>query len=230
MSVSAINDNTAVQKASLTSSANDIMGKEDFLNLLVAQLQAQDPLNPMDSTDFTAQLAQFSSLEQLQNVNSNLEKLATYSASQNNALAAGFIDRTVLAAGDSFAIAEGIPQKMHFELEGDAASVYISVYDQTGELVTGFDAGAMSTGYQQYQWSGLDSSGKPVGDGRYTFEIMALGAGDESIGSASYIHGRVNGVTYYNNNAYLMMDGDIAVPLENVLEIASADDTEQPEP
>lgn len=75
--------------------STEIMGKDDFLKLFVCQLKNQNPLKPMDSTEFTSQLAQFSSLEQLHNINDNLKDIVAYQSSLNNGLSAGFIGRQV---------------------------------------------------------------------------------------------------------------------------------------
>ena len=83
------------------------LGKDDFLKLFVAQLQNQDPLSPMESTEFTSQLAQFSSLEQLTNVNQNLDYLLMYQSSMNNAEAINFIGSTVKASGSSIGVKDG---------------------------------------------------------------------------------------------------------------------------
>jgi len=97
-----------------TSSSKAVLDNEDFLNLLVAQLQAQDPLNPMDSTDFTAQLAQFSSLEQLQNMNESMEYLLLYQSSMNNAQAVSFIGKEIRAIGNQTQVNEGVVDPIHF--------------------------------------------------------------------------------------------------------------------
>ena len=81
--------------------APDALGRDDFLNMLVTQLQYQDPLNPMDSTDFTAQLAQFSSLEQLTNMSDQLKNLAAAQTALNNSQAVSYIGRTVLSEASS---------------------------------------------------------------------------------------------------------------------------------
>ncbi len=83
MAINAINTDT-IPSSETTRPTTDVLGKDDFLQLLVAQLQHQDPLKPMDSTEFTAQLAQFSSLEQLYNVNDNLGELGTNQLTMNN--------------------------------------------------------------------------------------------------------------------------------------------------
>ena len=97
------------------------LGKDDFLKLFVAQLQNQDPLSPMESTEFTSQLAQFSSLEQLTNMNQNLDYLLMYQASMNNAEAINFIGSTVKASGNSISVKDGESDQIQFDLAADAA-------------------------------------------------------------------------------------------------------------
>jgi len=85
---------------SLQTLESNTMGKDDFLKMMIAQLQHQDPLNPLDGTDFTAQLAQFSSLEQLSNMNTQLETLGLYQSSLNNAQSISLIGKEVTARGN----------------------------------------------------------------------------------------------------------------------------------
>jgi len=84
------------------------MGKEDFLRLFTTQLKAQDPLNPMDSTQFTAQLAQFSSLEQLTNINTSLANMVSSQYSLQNVMATGMIGKEVQLANDEVHAVTGI--------------------------------------------------------------------------------------------------------------------------
>ena len=93
MDVNALSATAGTAAASTAAAASKTMGKEAFLKLLITQLQYQDPMNPADSTEFTAQLAQFSSLEQLSNVNENLNTLKLYQASMNNSQAVSFIGK-----------------------------------------------------------------------------------------------------------------------------------------
>jgi len=94
--------NTSSYSADGSTKAGDELDKNDFLNLLVTQLQYQDPLNPMDSADFTAQLAQFSSLEQLTNMSSQLKELTLTQNALNNSQAVSYIGRTVLSNGNAY--------------------------------------------------------------------------------------------------------------------------------
>ncbi|MGD8888475.1 MAG: flagellar hook capping FlgD N-terminal domain-containing protein, partial [Desulfobacterales bacterium] len=85
----------------LSTIESETLDKDDFLNLLITQLQNQDPLKPTDSVEFTAQLAQFSSLEQLSNVNENLKLLQNFQASINNSQAVALIGKEITAKGNS---------------------------------------------------------------------------------------------------------------------------------
>jgi flagellar basal-body rod modification protein FlgD len=185
-------------------SEKSTMGKDDFLNLLVTQLQNQDPLNPADSTEFTAQLATFSSLEELQNIGSTLETLSTSQMIQIYAKAVDFIGKEVQAVGDEVYLEAGGSVDLEFDLSRDAAEVYVNIYDQDGEFVQNIDAGSMDTGVQSVQWDGMDQYGNPAGQGSYTFEVAAVDADGNSVPTTTYAQGIVQGVYYKNGMAYLV--------------------------
>jgi flagellar basal-body rod modification protein FlgD len=159
----------------LYDSRSTAMGKDDFLTLLLTQLQNQDPLNPTDSTEYTAQLAQFSSLEQLSNINDNLEYLHLFQASINNAQAVTFIGKEVMALGNEIQVNETIEQ------------------------------GAMDAGRQTVIWDGTDQNGNPVADGNYTFEVMAVDDKSQDIAAITYTSGTVSGVTFLEGITYFLV-------------------------
>jgi flagellar basal-body rod modification protein FlgD len=194
------------------------MGKDDFLTLLVAQLQHQDPLNPAESTEFTAQLAQFSSLEQLQNIEATLNGFEVYQSTLNNIQASGFIGKTVTATGNGFGVHGGHPDPVRFDLMNDADSVYIQIYDTFGGFVADIQAGARQAGEQQMVWDGRDSNGTIVADGPYTFTIMAMNADGTVVGSSSYTTGTVTGVDYKTGATNLLIN-DREVPISSVIRI-----------
>jgi len=194
------------------------MGKEDFLTLLVAQLQHQDPLNPAESTEFTAQLAQFSSLEQLQNIETTLNGFELYQSTLNNIQSSGFIGKTVTATGSMFGVNEGNPDPIRFDLVNDADSVYIQIYDSTGGFVTDVQAGARQAGEQQLAWDGRDSNGTTVSDGAYTFNVMAMNADGNIVSSNSYTTGVITGVDYKTGATNLLIN-DREVPISTVIRI-----------
>ncbi len=140
---------TVESVATQPTTAKDELGKEEFLKLFLSQLKAQDPLKPMDSTDFTAQLAQFSSLEQLFNTNETLENLFELQGTQVELQASSLIGKNVLADGSAVSIKEvGGGTDLNYLMEGDAVSVDVSIYDASGDLVKTISSAAQGAGRQ----------------------------------------------------------------------------------
>ncbi len=196
------------------------MGKDAFLELLVTQLQYQDPLNPMDSTAFTAQLAQFSSLEQLNNVNKNLEYSRLYQASINNSQAVSFIGKDIRALGDSIGVNNGISSSLFFQLAAKADDAVINIYDVDDDLVKIIETGALDPGEQTMEWDGTDNQGNAVTDGEYRFEIMAYDGSGERVDAATYTAGRVKGVRFKDNKAELLV-GNRPIALGDIIEVTN---------
>jgi len=188
------------------------LDRDDFLNLLIAQLQHQDPLNPTDSTEFTAQLAQFSSLEQLGNINSNLKALELYQASINNSQAVAFIGKQIVARGDTVLLENGRAAECRADLPTDASGVLVSIYTNTGEFVKSFEIGPLPAGEQTFAWDGTGQNGKPVPDGVYRFEVLATDAEGGRIDATALTYGTVTGVSFRENTAFLSTaSGQVAV-------------------
>lgn len=198
------------------------LGRDDFLNLLVTQLQYQDPLNPMDSTDFTAQLAQFSSLEQLTNMNDQLTALTDTQIALRNSQAVAYIGDTVLCDGNTTAITDSVPRPLHVDLDAPAADVFVSLYDATGALRATYNAGAMGAGRGSIDWPGTDRDNNSLPDGNYRFEVAAVGSSGESVDIRPLTSGRVSGVAFEDGQATLMVNGQ-AVRLEDVREVRQAE-------
>jgi len=207
--------------AMLATTQTGAMGKDDFLNLLITQLQNQDPLNPTDSTEFTAQLAQFSSLEQLGNVNENLMELKNFQASINNSQAVSLIGKTVTANGNSILLSDDGPVKCDFKLDGDAVLAVANIYDSTGKFVADFEGSNLSAGQHSLLWDGRDNNGNRLAGGNYTFEILAADADGRDIATTTFFSGTVDKVTFNNNTTYLI-SGDQKIALGDVIEVAAS--------
>jgi flagellar basal-body rod modification protein FlgD len=197
------------------------LDKDDFLFLLVTQLKSQDPLKPMDSTEFTAQLAQFNSLEQLRNINSSLETLQLYEASMNNAQAVSFIGKHVTVSGNGIEVASGNADPMPFTLAGDAQGVFLAVYDSEGNLVRTIEQSAMAAGEHSVQWDGKDSEGTQVPDGQYTFEVTAVDENDAAVSVSPFMVGRVTGVVFKNGVTCVVVNNQ-EIPIGRVVKINEA--------
>ncbi len=194
------------------------LGKEDFLHLLVTQLQNQDPLNPSDSTEFTAQLATFTSLEELQNINATLTGVETSQSILTNSQAVDYIGKQIQATGDRVYKAGDRIDPIEFKLTGDAAGVYVKIYNQYGEFVRDIDLGPMEAGQQQALWDGTDFNGAQAPDGSYRYEAMAMDAEGNNVSVTTFTTGRVTGVYYKNGTAFLMT-ADQEIPLGNVVQV-----------
>ncbi|MEJ2641016.1 MAG: flagellar hook capping FlgD N-terminal domain-containing protein [Desulfosarcinaceae bacterium] len=218
MALIGIDNVQSAAQTSAQSSKNSKLGKDEFLNMLVAQLQYQDPLNPMDSTGFTAQLAQFSSLEQLESINMNLETMTTQQASNENAQAVQFIGKRVTAVGNQVELDDSGTAAMNFDLAGDADVVYIKVYNAAGAFVDDVEVGSLAAGEQQIVWDGTDQNGQPLPEGQYQFEVLAVDEEDAPVSATTYATGVVTGVNFQNGDAYLQTD-HFLLPLSSVVRI-----------
>jgi flagellar basal-body rod modification protein FlgD len=225
MTVMSVSDVYSQANTSSTHSEKMVMGKDDFLTLLVAQLQNQDPLNPSDSTEFTAQLAQFSSLEQLQNMNDTLGNFEVYQSTLNNIQASGFIGKSVTAAGDTLSVQDGNADPIVFELSEDCENVYIKIRDAYGTYVADIEAGPLEAGQHTISWDATDDTDMEVPEGAYTFTVMASDANGNTVASTSFITGTVTGVNYESGETKLLI-GDQELPISSVIrvEAVSMDD------
>jgi flagellar basal-body rod modification protein FlgD len=223
--VSGLNSVQSGANQQSSTQSKEVMGKDQFMTLLVAQLQNQDPLNPMDSTGFTAQLAQFSSLEQLQNVNTNLSSLSASQSELSNVQAISFIGKTILSSGSEFQVNDGTTGKIHFNLSKDAEAVQVSVYDAAGNFVRNIQAGQMPVGDQIVNWDGINQDGGLSPDGKYSFEVMAVDSENEPVNVTTYARGKVTGVNYKDGTPYLLAN-QIEIPLSSVISVAEPVETE----
>ena len=213
--------NSTLSNSQTTTSKDEVMGKDDFLNLLVTQLKNQDPLNPMDSAGFTAQLAQFSSLEQLTNVNSNLEKMITSQSDMSNYQAISYIGKNVFSYGNQINLSEGVSDNVHFELNGNAKNVSIQIYDSSSKLVRTIEENYMKSGSNTYSWDGLNSNGNSVSDGTYTFKVYAYDVNDQMVDSVTFTDNKITGITYHEGDFYLN-SGNISIAEKNIFKVSGS--------
>lgn len=213
-------DSASVGTTQASVNASKEMDRDAFLNLLITQLQNQDPLNPTDSTEFTAQLAQFSSLEQLGNVNENLKQLQDFQASINNSQAVSLIGKEITANGNFLSLTNGQPVACDFKLDGDASVVGVSIYDHTGEFVKSFEGQNLAAGNHTLHWDGTNQNGSPAASGAYTFEVMAADADANSIHTTTFFSGSVDKVIFENNTTYLI-SGSQRVALGDIVEVGA---------
>lgn len=199
------------------------LGKEEFLKLLVVQLQNQDPLSPMESQDFSAQLAQFSSVEQLTNIDSNLEESiqtnVVLSQTINNTLATTLIGKQVTATGNRVQLIEGTPAAVSFELQTPAQEATVTITDSAGNVVRTLEGQNLGSGIQSLEWDGLDDDGVAVPEGVYSFSVKATDASGAEVVTQPLIRGIAGSLMYSGGTAFLRI-GDLSVSFGDVLEIS----------
>lgn len=195
------------------------LGKDDFLQLLVKKLEYQDPLEPMQDEDFVAQLAQFSSLEQMNNIAQEMaasnewDMLQTQSL--NNTMAAGFIGKEVKASYDGvYYDGENNPQLTYRTTE-HAATVNLTIKDSDGKIVRVLTEQGVESGTHHLTWDGRDSRGNQVETGSYTITATGVDANGDEISPELFLVGAVDSVVYRDGSAYLRVDG-VEIALGNV--------------
>jgi flagellar basal-body rod modification protein FlgD len=183
------------------------LGKDDFLMLLVTQLRNQDPLQPMENTEFVAQLAQFSSLEQLTNIGDQLALVEIGQMSVSNMQAASLVGREITARGDTFSYDGTGGTDLEFELSGNAERVEIVITDEHGAEVRTLELGPQSSGMVSEHWDGRTDSGTFAGAGRYQMQIRAFDGEDTPVETSTLFTGTVTGIFFDRGYAELEVDG-----------------------
>jgi flagellar basal-body rod modification protein FlgD len=196
-----------------SSSGTQSLGKDEFLKILLAQLKNQDPLKPLDGTEFVAQLAQFSSLEQLLNLNNTLEIQNMNQMTLGYSQSVDMIGKMVVANSGNTVMVNGETVELNFNLAGDAESVTISILDKNGNVVTTWDESARKAGMNSSKW---DCSG--VEEGVYTYQVSAKDAHGGDVTAQTMITGVVTAVHFRNNQILVTLNGQ-EIPLSDIIEI-----------
>jgi flagellar basal-body rod modification protein FlgD len=193
--------------------------KDMFLNLLVKQLQYQDPLNPVENTEFASQLAQFSSLEALTSVKQSMDDMSKVQNSMNSMQAVSFIGKKVNANGNTIAYT-GADSSITFNLAGNAADAVVKIYNSSGTSVRTLDMKNLLKGDAACTWDGKNDSGETLGSGTYYFTVSAMDYSGKAVASTTSTNGTVSGVRYDNGTIYLEV-GDKEVSLADVTKISN---------
>lgn len=201
------------------------IGRDDFLKLFVAQVNYQDPLNPMESQEFTAQLAQFSSVEQLYNVNENLEIIRSDQDRNSQFQVLGFIGKEVMAEGDLLSGGQGQLSTGGFVLD-ETADCTVVIMDGEGYPIRTLSLGLQGAGERAFEWDGRDDSGILQERGIYAFAVSALSPDGESIPVETRIRGPVSRVSLEQSEPLLYV-GDIPLDISRVVDIRAPSSAEE---
>lgn len=218
MTVSAVNFNTPPPSSTeQTSGTNDGLDQDAFLQLLVTQLRYQNPMNAMGNAEFIAQTAQFSSLEQMQDMNSSMKALLEFQKSSDKTAALNLIGKHVVVQQPAISLSAGLPADLSYSLSANADAT-ITVCNASGGPVRTIDAGSQPAGKHTFVWDGRDDSGIRMPDGNYTYEVSALDADGNEVNASEVVSGIVDGLVF-DGEPYISIGG-ARFPLSAVTEVS----------
>ncbi|MFC0709047.1 flagellar hook assembly protein FlgD [Azorhizophilus paspali] len=183
---------TASATQSTSSSADDL--RENFMTLLIAQLQNQDPLKPMENAELTSQLAQINTLNGIEELNATLEGITGQIGETQALQAAALVGRGVLVSGSQVLVGSEEATPFGIELDQAADSVKVTLADSSGTVVRQFDLGALDAGVHSFNWDALLEDGSVAPDGAYKVTVEALAEG-ERLSTTTLSYALVSGVT-----------------------------------
>lgn len=221
MDINNINANTSAAFSQQGARRSGDLGQQEFLQLLVAQMRNQDPINPLDGAEFASQLAQFNSVEQLINVNSSISKLQeshnVMSSSLTNSMAVSLTGKQVRAIGDQVHLASGQSAGIQYKLADSATEVEIVIRNSSGAEVRREVIQGAPSGENGWVWDGRNHAGDRMSDGNYQVEINAKN-GNGKVNSLSYLEGVASKVRYSGRGVYLTVN-NVEIPISDIEEV-----------
>lgn len=209
---------TTAQQQTATKSDPSQLGESDFLKLLTTQLQQQDPTQPMDNTAMVAQLAQFSALEQMTNVNTTLTQMLTGQGTALEANSAGMVGKTAIFSTDQVSLTQGKPASITANLSQAATNVTLTIQDGTGDTIRTIGEGACASGNNTFTWDGNDDSGNQLPTGTYTAQVLATDINGRSISLTQNGSAPITSVLF-NNGVPQFVAGGSTLQLSDISQL-----------
>lgn len=210
--MSSVSGVTSSTTSTTSTEKTQSLGQDQFLTLLVAQLQNQDPLNPADATEFTSQLAQYSELEQLFNLNDAMDELTATTSKSQSISALNLIGQDVVVEGDTFSF-DGESASLGYKIDGTVTDLTITVCNSSGKVVATLTADDLSEGNHFISWDGSDNDGNTVLAGKYTFSATATSS-ESSATVTPLIRSSVTGVDLSGSEPQVVTEsGNFALSL-----------------
>lgn len=220
--VNALNGYTQTGTTTSTASQNLSADMNTFLTLLTTQLKYQDPLDPMDTAEFTNQLVQYSSVEQAIQTNEKLDSLLSMSTANLGAQAVSYIGKVAQVLGNVMPL-DGGKAKATYTLDKNVVSTTIVVKDMNGNIVYS-EQGKVTSGTHEFIWDGKDANGNQLEDGAYKIEVSTKVAGGETAASVTTtIFGRVTGVASDSSGVYVGLGEAVTAGLGDILTVRDDD-------
>lgn len=195
------------------------LDRDAFLQLLTTQLANQDPLNPMEDKEFVAQLAQFSSLEQLNNISDSIADFKDAFARQETLSAINYIGKEIQADGRSISKDGGSISSFSYTLPDTAEKLYLNIFDTHGNIVRSITLPGRMPGEHQFAWDGKDHNGSALPDGVYSVSMAAEGRNGEPLMVTTQTSGVVSGIVNDGEQVVLRLQDGRRVNIGDVREV-----------
>lgn len=189
---------------------------DQFLKLLTTQLQNQDPLAPMDSTEFTNQIVQFSQVEQQINLNQKIDDLVALQLTSLSSVALGYVGLDISYISAELNYDGETPVTVNYSLANQALDAKINITNEAGELVYSGTV-PKEAGRHEFVWNGIKTNGQPVEEGTYSVTIDAVDKDSSPVDTSTAVSGKVRGIETQNGIIYVLV-GDRAVAISSILQ------------
>ena len=198
------------------------MGKEDFLKLLVAQLKNQDPLAPQDNTQFVAQLAQFSSLEQGMGVNDRLDKMMLQNQGMANSNIINMVGQVATVKGSLITTdGSGLGQPVAFTQDRASDHTVVQIQDASGKIIRTLDLGSRPVGISKITWDGRSDDGLVQPAGTYAVNVKATDADGGTVVVSQETTATIKGVAFDKGYPVLQLSNGVSAPVSDLLRVES---------
>ena len=209
---------TSTAAAATSTKSSSTLGQSDFLKLMTAQMQNQDPFNPVDNTQMVAQMAQISTTSGISEMNSTMKAIADKLGVTSTSEAMGYVGKTVLTEGGTAYGRAGGGIAGSVELAGAATDVNVTISDANGAVLKTMSLGKQAKGTIGYDWDGKDAAGADAGSGPFTVAVNAQNAG-ATVAATSLVWAPVQSVSTTTGAAILTLPGIGEVPATAVRQI-----------
>lgn len=217
--IDAVTGVTATSVASSAMKESIGMDKDAFLSLLVTQLQNQDPLNPMDGTEYISQLVQFTQVEQAYNTNTNLKKIIDMLDDSSALSTVSYIGKEVTAIGSGINLTSGSEANLSYVVPKPAQQVVVEITDSNGTIVRTLTQGATPEGNASLVWDGKNDAGAVLPSGTYSFSVKGVDSSGGIFACDTRTTGKVQGVSFSGTSPVLQVGGG-EIPFSNILSVS----------
>jgi flagellar basal-body rod modification protein FlgD len=198
-----------------SSTSTNTLSANSFLTLFLAQLQNQDPTDPMQDYELASQLAQFTTVQQLTQATTQLNNIQQYSAAINNGEIASFVGKDITAERNEIDVSSGTPTTLNYTLSTPSTVTY-TITDSNGNTVYTGNAGSQSAGSYSVPWNGKDTNGNAVADGAYTCTVTAVAGNGTSSPVTTTVQGQVTSCNLTANPPTYLLSSGVTIPVSSV--------------